>query len=100
MSTDFPNIWNVTYSTKAFKLRAKMPKSVQETLDALAIEIEKAGPVRKNWPNFGLLKGTDSTYHCHLKKGRPTYVSCWYVVDKKKKHVEIIYVGTHENAPY
>lgn len=95
--------WKVAYSSKAFKQKKKMPKAVQAMLDILAGEIEKIGPIRKNWHNFGPLTGKnlpDNTYHCHLRKGRPTYVSCWYIVDKKLKQVEIFYVGTHESAPY
>jgi hypothetical protein len=41
-----------------------------------------------------------NTYHCHVSAGRPTYVACWTVVEKRIKIVEIFYVGTHENAPY
>ena len=95
--------WIVTYTGKADKQRRKLPQKVQEMLDLLTIEIEKVGPVRSNWSHFGPLKGKDfpeNTYHCHIKKGRPTYVSCWYIIDKKLKQVEIFYVGTHENAPY
>ncbi|MEA3429487.1 MAG: helix-turn-helix transcriptional regulator [Thermodesulfobacteriota bacterium] len=33
------------------------------------------------------------------KKGRPTYVAVWEVVDKKIRLVEVSYVGTHEKAP-
>lgn len=96
-------VWKVNYSNKASKQRLKMPKHIQDAIDLLVIEIEKAGPIRRNWPNFDSLTRKnlpENTYHCHLKKGRPTYVSCWYVVDKKLKQVEIFYVGTHENAPY
>jgi hypothetical protein len=38
--------------------------------------------------------------HCHLIKGRPTYVACWEVKDPKNKILEVYYVGTHEKAPY
>ncbi len=72
--------------------------------DTLAKEIELLGPIRKDWSNFSSLKKAsglpDNSYHCHLKKGKPTYVACWYVEDKKVKIVEIYYVGTHEKAPY
>jgi hypothetical protein len=37
---------------------------------------------------------------CHLKKGQPTYVAIWQVVDKQIHLVEVSYVGTHEKAPY
>ena len=95
--------WIITYANKADRQRKKLPQKVQETLDLLVIEIEKSGPLRRNWPHFGPLKGKglpENTYHCHIKSGRPTYVSCWYMVDKKLKQVEILYVGTHENASY
>ena len=61
-------------------------------------EIEIAGPVRGNWPNYGKLgKGK---HHCHLKKGHPTYVAVWEEKDKEIRLVEVIYVGTHEKSPY
>lgn len=96
-------VWTVTYAPKASKQRAKMPKSIQDAVDTLVMEMEKEGPWRKNWPHFSSLEGNrfpEETFHCHLKRGRPTYVSCWYVVDKRLKKIEVIYVGTHENAPY
>ncbi len=95
--------WVVTYASRAEKQRRKLPQKVQETLDLLALELEKVGPLRSNWPHFGPLKGKglpEHSYHCHIKSGRPTFVSCWFIVDKKLKKVEIFYVGTHENAPY
>jgi hypothetical protein len=39
-------------------------------------------------------------YHCHLKAGRPTYVACWELIDKKIRILEVYYVGTREKAPY
>lgn len=53
----------------------------------------------KEWKNFSSLTGNDS-YHCHLKKGKPTYVACWRIVSKKEKIIEVYYVGTHQNTPY
>lgn len=98
--------WKVEYSNKAGKQKKTLPEKIQALADLLAKEIEVAGPLRTNWPNYGPLhkdrrKGIpDNAYHCHLKKGKPTFVACWYVVDKKIKFVEIYYVGTHEKAPY
>lgn len=98
-----PN-WIVSYTNRAAKERKKLIKNIQILVDLLTLEIEKEGPLRKNWANFGpLRKGKDipeDAYHCHLKKGHPTYVACWKIEDKKIKKVEIFYVGTHENAPY
>lgn len=65
---------------------------------ALIGDIEKGGPVRGDWPNYGKLTG--NRHHCHIKKGQPTYVVVWEVQDKTIKLVEVIYVGTHEKAPY
>jgi hypothetical protein len=75
-----------------------LPLGVRKNLIALMREIEISGPVRGNWPNYGPL-GKDR-YHCHLKKGRPTYVAVWEIMDKAIKIVEVIYAGTHERAPY
>ncbi|WP_237707634.1 hypothetical protein [Desulfocurvibacter africanus] len=52
-------------------------------------------------PHFGKLKNRPGeVYHCHLNKGRPTYVAVWQVLDKVVCLVEVTYVGTHEKAPY
>lgn len=61
-------------------------------------EMELLGPTIGNWPNFSKLSKVE--FHCHLKKGKPTYVACWEVVNKKIKLIEVCYVGTHEKAPY
>ena len=52
----------------------------------------------KQWPNFGKL--SDTKYHCHLVKGKPTYVACWEIINKSLRKIEVYYVGTHEIAPY
>ncbi len=75
-----------------------MPKSIQQSLFLLLREIESFGPVRGNWKNYGKLG--DTLHHCHLKKGRPTYIAVWEINDKEIKLVEVTYVGTHEKAPY
>ncbi len=63
------------------------------------------GPIRRSWPNFSALskkkkKIPPGAYHCHLKKGRPTYVVFWRIQNKKVKIVEVFYVGSHEDVPY
>lgn len=97
--------WKVDFTHPAGRKKARLPPKIQEALAFLVAELEKAGPIRKNWPNFSDLgkskkKVPANAYHCHLKKGRPTYVACWTVKDKKLKCIEIFYVGTHEDAPY
>jgi hypothetical protein len=75
-----------------------VPESATKKLVALILDIENNGPIRGNWPNFSALgKGL---YHCHIKKGKSTYVAVWEVKDKEIKLVEVIYAGTHEKAPY
>lgn len=95
--------WQVYLSNRAEKQYEKLKRngvkpSVIDLIDYLIAEIEVAGPERKNWPHYGKL--SESTYHCHLKKGRPTFVACWQVVNKEGKKIEVYYVGTHEGAPY
>lgn len=95
--------WVVCFSNKAEKQYEKLKKSgrrppVNDMVDFLVIELKRKGPERVNWPNYGPL--SDVTFHCHLKKGKPTYVACWTVLDYKLKIIEICYVGTHEGAPY
>ena len=92
--------WSVTLTKRVEKQLEKIPDVVVQRVFALVYEIEKFGPLRYNWKNFGKLQGTEDYYHCHIQKGRPTYVVCWKVVDKKIQIVEVYYVGTHEKAPY
>jgi len=90
--------WTVNLSRSAEKQKVKLSKPVRQALFSLLHDIEQAGPVRGDWPNYGKL--SETRHHCHLKKGNPTYVAVWEVEDKKIKLVEVIYVGTHEKAPY
>jgi hypothetical protein len=78
--------------------KAKKNLSI-DALKKLVVLIEelKRGPEQPAWPNYGKLHKDE--YHCHIKKGRPTYVVCW-AVNKKSKFIEVYYAGTHENAPY
>lgn len=90
--------WTVRLSRTAEKQKAKLSKPLRQILYALIGDIESSGFVRGDWPNYGKLTG--NRHHCHLKKGQPTYVAVWEVQDKTIKLVEVIYVGTHEKAPY
>jgi hypothetical protein len=90
--------WSVGLKHSVAKEREYLPRDVDASLIALIKEIEVGGPVRGNWPNYSKLNST--THHCHLKKGKPTYVAVWEVVDKRIRIVEVIYAGTHEKAPY
>ena len=89
--------WVVFLSGRAEKLAGKLPAAVRSALQTLMDEIKMLGPVRGNWPNYSKLG--DDRHHCHLKKGKPTYVAVW-TADKQTVTMEIVYVGTHEKAPY
>jgi len=90
--------WTVTEKRSLNKQIRKLPSKVQNLLIALKKDMETYGPIRGDWPNFSPLSG--NFYHCHLKKGRPTYVAIWEVIDKEIRLIEVIYAGTHEKAPY
>jgi phage-related protein len=89
--------WTVELVGQAKKALRELPKGTRDSLVALMNEMEKDGPVRHKWPNFCKLK--QDIYHCHIEKGRPTFVACWRVY-KKEKLIEVYYAGTHEKAPY
>jgi len=90
--------WIVTATKRAKKQIARLPDAAMQNLVALIRDIENNGPVRGAWPNYGFIGRY--RHHCHIKKGRPTYVAVWEVVDKEIRLVEVIYAGTHEKAPY
>ncbi len=90
--------WTVDFSKKAGKQLKELNENIILVVIALVEELKISGPVRGNWKNYS--KFSDTKHHCHLKKGRPTYVACWEVIDKKNKSMEVYYVGTHEKAPY
>lgn len=88
----------MTIGRQALKQVPRLPKTARKALIALFAEMEAHGPVRGNWSNYGSLGG--SQHHCHIKKGQPTYVAVWKTIDKERRIIEVIYVGTHENTPY
>ena len=92
--------WDVRFTSRAEKQARNLLRDVQEIMFALVLEITKLGPARTFWPNYRKIKGKKDCYHCHLKKGKPTYVAIWKIIDKKNKFVEVRYVGTHEKADY
>ena len=90
--------WRVEFTNRASKQKKKLPRRVQDVLFQLVREIEAAGPIRWDWPNYSKL--SDNEHHCHLKKGKPTYVAVWREVKGQIRLVEVIYAGSHEKAPY
>lgn len=75
---------------------------MQATVLLLARDLELNGPTTSGiWKNYSKLRGLNGDYrHCHLVKGKPTYVCCWEIKNKKLCIMEVYYVGTHEKAPY
>jgi mRNA-degrading endonuclease RelE of RelBE toxin-antitoxin system len=92
--------WEVRFTNKAAKQAKKLPWEIVENLGVLVRELRTHGPERTNWPNYGKLKGKESCHHCHLRKGRTTYVAVWQAEYPEKNQVVIRYVGTHEGADY
>jgi mRNA-degrading endonuclease RelE of RelBE toxin-antitoxin system len=90
--------WTVTAAKAVRRQVDRLPMRVRERLFALLMEMERGGPIRGNWPNYGKLGPW--RHHCHIKKGRPTYVAVWEEADGTVRLVEVTYVGTHEKAPY
>lgn len=96
--------WDVELAPRTKKNKNKLPITIQDQLTLLVKEIELLGPYRANWKNYGPLEKRhgipDDAFHCHLKKGKPTFVACWKIVSKKDRKIEVYYAGTHESAPY
>lgn len=90
--------WTVSIPDKAKKKVKRLPNKVRAQLFALIKDIEANGPVRGNWPNYSKL--SPGRHHCHIKKGKPCYVAVWEESGPEIKLIEVIYVGTHEKAPY
>jgi mRNA-degrading endonuclease RelE of RelBE toxin-antitoxin system len=91
-------MWKVKIHSKVAKALPLLPALAQKAFEALAFDLRARGPVAGNWPNYGKLG--ENKHHCHLKKGRPTYVCVWWEVKDDGKTIEVRYVGTHEGAPY
>ena len=91
-------MWEVKLARKVEKALPGLPRSIRDALATLLLDIEGRGPVRGNLDHYGKLG--KNRHHCHLKKGRPTYVAVWVEYADGVRIVEVEYVGTHERAPY
>lgn len=89
-------MWKIVWTNRATRAVEKLPSRVRDAAWLLVAGLERNGPVAGSWPNYGKLRR--DTHHCHLKKGRPTYVAVWRE-DGEAHVIEVTYVGTHENAP-
>ena len=91
-------VWRVWLTASVRQGLKKLPKGINEIFQLLLAELGLSGPVQKDWPHDGKLR--QDCYHCHLKRGRPTYVAIWRVLSKKDRLMEVTYVGSHEKARY
>ena len=96
--------WTVKFLNRRLEKHVRqLPPAIQEILAQLVKDIAESGPVQRSWPNYSKLgrkKGQGAKtvrHHCHLKKGRPTYVAIWHELGEDIT-VEISYVGTHEGG--
>lgn len=98
MSTDVDMEWTVTFTKRVLKQVRALPTAAQDALRRLLLDIRDAGPVQMGRPNLGKILGKPGCHHCHIQKGRPTFVVVWCVSGEHS--VEVLYVGTHEGANY
>ncbi len=91
-------IWVVRLTVKVRKRLKRLPKGIDEVFQLLLAEMRLSGPVQVDWPHYGKLR--ENCHHCHLQRGRPTYVAVWRVLSKEDKLIEVSYVGSHEKAHY
>ncbi|ACV69176.1 hypothetical protein [Desulfohalobium retbaense] len=90
--------WKVQIKKKVRKKAREFPRVAKENLLTLIWEMEEAGPVRGNWPNYSKLGY--NRHHCHIKGGQPTYMAIWEEIEGDINLIEVTYAGTHEKAPY
>jgi hypothetical protein len=90
--------WIVNLTGRAEKQALKLPNDIRDRFSALTLELQVKGVELSHRPHYSKIRGQSDAHHCHLNKGRPTYVTCWRL--KEENQIEVYYVGTHENAPY
>jgi len=92
--------WKVQFTGRSKKQAKKLPAKVYDIFKLLIKDLQNSGPILSHWPNFGKIAGKSPCYHCHIKKGRPTYVAVWKMNPEEIESIEVCYVGTHESADY
>ena len=93
-------MWRLKIHNKVAKALSDLPEPARLAFNQLARELKFDGPRAQGWPHYGKIKGHQDLHHCHLKRGRPTYVAMWRELKAEGRIIEVIYVGTHEKAPY
>jgi mRNA-degrading endonuclease RelE of RelBE toxin-antitoxin system len=90
--------WTVVFSNRAEKQIKRLPARVRESVEFLAYGLAETGPAQPAWPHYGKILGRTDCHHCHIQRGRPTYVAVWRELPGRR--IEVTYVGTHEGADY
>jgi hypothetical protein len=90
--------WGIRMPGRVAKQALRLPEPVRDTFEFLVSSLADSGPVRPEWPHYGKIKGATGCHHCHLRRGRPTYVAVWK--EGPEQTIEVRYVGTHEGADY
>lgn len=87
--------WTVRIKKKVQKKVRKLPQNLKDVLESLVVDLEDRGPVRGDWPNYSKL--SDGSHHCHLNY---SYVAVWIEENRQLNLIEVVYVGSREDAPY
>ncbi|MFZ5813046.1 MAG: cytotoxic translational repressor of toxin-antitoxin stability system [Thermodesulfobacteriota bacterium] len=90
--------WTVRIPKRVAKQAHRLPPAALDAVARLVADLELDGPAQPSWPNYGKIAGKPHCHHCHIRKGRPTYVVVWRIVAEGT--LEVCYVGTHEGADY
>ena len=88
-------MFKVVFKRKVEKAVEKLPPMENTRFYKLVEDLKQNGPVRKNWPKYSMLKGTN-THHCHLSYH---WVACWVETETGIK-IEVTYAGSRESSPY
>lgn len=91
-------MWTVKISEKARKVFKKYP-FIEKRLKTLVEDLITKGPYLPEWSHFGKLKNGSNLYHCHLtngRKGLPTLIALWFVINETEKIMEVVDVKTHD----
>jgi len=89
----------IVYSARAKKGKEKLSGKIAPILSLLEEDLRKTSgkPFGRGWTNLGPVRqlGPDA-YHCHLNR---SYVAVW-LIDNETHACRMVYVGSHERAPY
>jgi len=97
----FPK-WTVESSAKIKKQIRRLGEDQDALFAALQAELEVNGRAGEGWPKVGPIwqfGKNRNIIKVHLNSNRPIYV-VMYEIFKNERRIQVLYVGTHEKAPY